>query len=202
MEQGFWAKFSCKNSNDYNFKYASNGTKIFYEKGGRRVSKKDIPTEWLEHIKESDSILTISQLIHTKTGLLIEIERLQRKIEEIDAKLVDKNIPDAKTAERYIQNESNARKKRTEEIKGERKRKTEEFFKSKFGKKDDPYKKFFENYKEEKVTISQESILKKFNITTKKEWRVWLLKNHPDKNSNTNLDDCQNVIHSGRNMGW
>jgi len=43
-------------------------------------------------------------------------------------------------------------------------------------------------------------VLNKFNIKTKKEWRKWLLNNHPDKGGNT--QDCQDVIRAGKAMGW
>lgn len=45
-----------------------------------------------------------------------------------------------------------------------------------------------------------QDLLQKLNITTKKEWKNWLLKNHPDKGGDEEM--CKNVIQAGRNKGW
>ena len=39
--------------------------------------------------------------------------------------------------------------------------------------------------------------LKSLNITTKNEWRKWLLKNHSDKNQDSNEELCKKVITAG-----
>jgi len=47
------------------------------------------------------------------------------------------------------------------------------------------------------------TILLEFKITTKKEWKIWLLHNHPDKmkNNDKNAIFCK-IMDAGRQMGW
>lgn len=48
-----------------------------------------------------------------------------------------------------------------------------------------------------------EDILKGYGITTRKEWRNWLLKNHPDKSIDIDAtSDTQRVLSAGREMGF
>ena len=42
------------------------------------------------------------------------------------------------------------------------------------------------------------SLLDEYNIKTKKDWRLWLIKNHPDKNPNTTNDLVQKIIEAGQ----
>ncbi len=44
------------------------------------------------------------------------------------------------------------------------------------------------------------NILAGYGINTKKEWKEWLRKNHPDKGGNQ--DDCQKVITAGRELEY
>jgi len=48
------------------------------------------------------------------------------------------------------------------------------------------------------LSKKHKDILKKYNINTKKEWRTWLVKNHPDRNSKINIGIVQDIIEAGQ----
>ena len=61
------------------------------------------------------------------------------------------------------------------------------------------YRKPFEDIL--KCTESEQNefrqVLTDHNITTKKDWKEWLRKNHPDKNSDTDIDLCRKILEAG-----
>jgi hypothetical protein len=46
---------------------------------------------------------------------------------------------------------------------------------------------FFKDVYGKKLYTSSNTILIEQNITTKEEWKSWIVKNHPDKGGDTNL---------------
>lgn len=77
----------------------------------------------------------------------------------------------------------------------------DKFFNSNRTKED--YDKFFNNFKSGNTSSNKStfiSTLSKLSITTKQEWKQWLLKNHPDKGGDEEI--CKKVISEGRAKGW
>jgi hypothetical protein len=60
--------------------------------------------------------------------------------------------------------------------------------------------------KQETPTIpprTPQQILAKHNISNRKEWRIWLLKNHPDKSADPNATAyTKEVLIAGKDMNW
>jgi hypothetical protein len=122
-----------------------------------------------------------------------EIEKLKTKIAEIDIKLAQLNIGDEEII-KECQLRKEEQDKRDELRREEYKREQEELL-----------RKLFERfaYKESstnKTRPCSENILQQLNINNKKDWKKWLLKNHPDKGGDNDL--CGKVINTGKSRGW
>lgn len=159
---------------DYYFIYNSKGAKYFFSKiTGKRVAKNNIPAKFHELIREKDSGLDIGQLITLKNNYLLEIERLKAKVEEIDIKLSGVDIQKDELRRQEYEKEQ-------EEL----------------------LRKLFEQYSNTQSKSDSKDILSKLNIHSKKEWKEWLLLNHPDKILNCDIDLCKEIITAGRTKGW
>lgn len=45
-------------------------------------------------------------------------------------------------------------------------------------------------------------LLKKYGINNKKDWKMWLVKNHPDKSPDTDQELVKSIITAGRKLGY
>jgi hypothetical protein len=166
---------------DYYYMYNANGAKYFYSKiTGKKVAKNSISEKFHSLIKENDN-LDINGLLKTKNGYLLEIERLQAKIKVIDIKLQGSDI----LAENL---------KRKQEQDAKDKARIDEYEKERL-------RNLFEQFANKPSSSVDVDILTKLNINTKKDWKLWLLYNHPDKRSDQS-HLCAEVITAGRNNGW
>jgi hypothetical protein len=194
---------------DFYFIYNTQGRKLYYSRRtGQKTSKDRIPAKVLSSIEEMDTDLSGAALERQKQCILDQIAKLQKKVADIDNKINNPKPFDYARAEAKEHEKKKASEKRRDE---ERKN----FFnsipkmKNPFGdaKKEANKKRTSEEQnnakpepKKQKVETPRD-ILKELSITTKQEWRAWLLKNHPDKGG-TDHDICKNVIAAGKRMGW
>lgn len=166
---------------DYYYMYNTNGAKYFYSKiTGKKVAKKEIPEKFHALIKENNN-LDINGLVNLKDGYVREIERLQAKIKVIDAKLSGADI-----------SKENLKRKQEQDAKDRARR--DEYEKERL-------RNLFEQFANKPSKPVNVDILTKLNINTKRDWKLWLLQNHPDKFSDQS-HLCAEVITAGRNRGW
>lgn len=183
-------------ADDFYFKYDGKGAKIYYSKiTGKRIKKSNIPQNLVEKIQPYDSDFDTGNLLNLKKNYMTEIQKLQDKIKEIDIKLEKCNVADSATIEEKVKKQKDEDNKRREEYKRERKREEEEFFRKLYERMRD-----YENFKSTENKKNDVDILEKYNIKTRKEWRKWLLNNHPDKGGDDEL--CSKIINAGRSKGW
>jgi len=211
---------------DFYFKYTSAWSKYYYSKiTGGRVGVKQIDPKIVPDIKIFDAGLDVAELLRTKAIYEKEMEKIKKKIAEIDLKL--KDIPNINEyeLERKKREEDAANEKRKKEFAAEQKKRLDDLFRQASeawnkqreaaNKRNDDYLRDREKKKEEERQYWREyfkarmdstqrepekDILKELNINNKKEWKEWLLKNHPDKGGS--LSKCQEVIYAGRARGW
>lgn len=219
--QNFVSGKTGDKSTDYYYSFNNRGAKIYYSKiTGKRVAKNYIPAKFLNQIQERDVGLDIGHLMNLKHGYQLEIEKLQAKIAEIDAKLSQANIGDETTLRHYQE-----QKKRQDE---EDERRRMEYEKE----NDEILRKMFERFQSSYFNSSSNSnsssnnnssstnsksstshnnnsssthrnkgdILSELNIENAREWRQYLLKHHPDKGGDVEM--CQKVIAAGKARGW
>lgn len=166
---------------DYYYMYNTNGAKYFYSRiTGKKVAKNKIPEKFHALIKENSN-LDINGLINTKNGYLLEIERLQAKIKIIDIKLSGADI-----------SSENLQRKQEQDAKDNARR--DEYEKERL-------RNLFEQFANKPSKPVNVDILTKLNINNKRDWKLWLLHNHPDRCPLSN-DICAEVITAGRNKGW
>lgn len=178
---------------DYYFIHNSKGAKCYYSKiTGRKIAKDNIPGQFHDLIKERDLGMNIGQLGDLKKTYLLEIEKLKAKVMEIDLKLAQLNVNDEEVIKEY-------RRRKEEEDRRDALRR-EEYQKE----RKELLRKLFERSSYQKYPSANErrdeNILSKLNINNKKEWKDWLVKNHPDKGGDSDL--CSQVIDAGRNKNW
>jgi hypothetical protein len=179
--------FMCdgRTAEDFYYVYAPNGRKVYYSrKTGKRTALERIPKGVVNGIKEIPQNLDKAKLLKQKAAFLEQIKKLQERVTEIDTKLGTKETFDY---EAVLKEEEQEKQKASRREKEERRR-------------------FFENiFKKRKVETEQNSVqrsvefLKLHGITTKKEWKQWLLKNHPDKGGE-DTELCQKIICYGREI--
>jgi len=181
----------------YSKGYTLNGF-ISYYYHGKRIAKKIVPSDILEHLP-SDRELAFTSIEERRiksgepyTGFSYLLSQ-NRKIYMFNNNRIPKRI---------IKDEEF-------EVMYDRQRKWQEGFKNYFNKKynqpkkdpksDSKYKEKTKYEKEiptndfkpkEKIysNMSPYELLKYYGINTKKDWRKWMLKNHPDKDPDTDLE--------------
>ena len=191
-----------KNPNQYYYKISKNGRKIYYEaRKDRIISKKDIASDILDYIKiyngGNDILLQKQKLDNLK----IKKDKLTKKLESMTDDIEKLTI-----TLRDVPNEEYEKIKKN-------KKKLDEEYQEEVKKAYGNFKNFFDqNYKSytgfsqqsfsnsEQILKNVQDILKKYDIVTKKDWKLWLIKNHPDKGGDE--ETCKIVINNGRKMGW
>ena len=174
---------------DFYYKYNAAGSKRYYSRiTGKPIAKDNIAVD-VNLIPEYSTGDT-AELLKLRDGYNREIQRLQDKVEEINNKLSKLNIGNEEEIikEKEIQEEKD--RKRKEEYKKEQ---------------DDFIRKIFEDFVKKQPPPPKKSTppnnLPKLGLKTRKEWRGWLLANHPDKGGK-DLDLYQQVIIEGRDREW
>ena len=56
--------------------------------------------------------------------------------------------------------------------------------------------------KENKEWQNPEKKLNSMGISDRKEWKKWMITNHPDKNHQADQDLFEKVVSAGRTMSW
>jgi hypothetical protein len=190
-----------KSANDYFFIIDKKGAKIYYNKlNNKRLAKKDINIKYVEDVKEGSKYLNFEeyeQLLLKKKQFEDKILHFENKIKEIRelvanfddmlGKKYDKNFEE--NYHKYIEQKSN----RIDFLEKER----EEAFK-KFFSQNNKYAEYFKTNVQNNAEAG--NILNSLDINSKKEWKDWLLKNHPDKGGNS--EQCAKVICAGRAKGY
>lgn len=64
------------------------------------------------------------------------------------------------------------------------------------------FKRYYQRTTQEKKATTDDDFLSSHGITTKKEWRDWLKKNHSDKNESIDVDLLQRIIACGKAKDW
>ena len=200
MEEFFFGAHGSK-PGDYYYVRNKNGAKIYYSKiTNQRIAKDRIKKSIIDQIQEKDPGFDVASLVNLKNIYLKEITVLQRKVAEIDQKLNGYDEQKIKDFQKQKEKEEEEIKKRKVEYEKERKETLRKLFQQFDQTKGDT----FRTPKKEKATSFGEKSptpnLEKFGIQTKKDWKDWLLKNHPDKGGDSTL--CQEVIAEGRSKGW
>jgi hypothetical protein len=174
---------------DYYYVYDSRGRRHFYSKiTGKKIAKQDIPKDFHDKIKQKEPELDIGKLVALKNVYLTEMNKLKAKVDEIDVKL---NTINADTQREY-QKRKEEQDQKDELRRQEYKREREELLRKIFQQHENRPKPSYGN--------NSYSILQELNISTKKEWKDWLVKNHPDRGGENEL--CAKVIAAGRSKGW
>ena len=175
---------------DFYFKYNAKGAKYFYSKiTGKMIAKQDIPTEFHDKIQPYNSELDVGNLLLLRKGYIIEIEKLQAKIANINVKLNEAEVTNEAGLQRKKEEEDLKVHKRREEYKQEREKEREELLRKLFGR-----------MKVEPKVKRDSSFLEQHEITDRQTWKKWLVKHHPDKGGDEEL--CKKIIAAGRAEGW
>ncbi|HSA76166.1 MAG TPA: hypothetical protein VLE02_01355 [Nitrosarchaeum sp.] len=177
------SKFTAKfcSPDDFYYTYSKTGKKLYYNKiSGSRTAKSQICADFIPLIKENLDF-SAEKLIEKREAYKKEIEELQQKIRDIDI-----TLGGAKDAEQIRE-----KKKKEEEDINRRRQKFEEDVRRENQRMLD------ELYHKNKKS----SFLEDLHITTKLQWKEWLVKNHPDKGGKDAVL-CQKVIEEGRKNGW
>lgn len=184
---------------DFYFKCNKNGSRYYYSRiTGKRVAKEDIPASVINAVQPYDGVSDQAELLKLRNGYVNHIRLLEEKVREIDAKL-DKSIDSEKVQSDHAE-QLKKDEERRQEYKQEQKRKIDDFIR-KFAPKTSEKSGSADNNNSKSADDSNNrSILEKFNITTKKEWKSWLINNHSDRGGDIKL--CQSVIAAGRAAGW
>lgn len=198
--------FISRNPEQYYYKKTNNGKRYFTHIGNKSISRVKLDKSILDDINEYDNSLELIKLFNHKDLLKSKIKKLNAECGRIIMELRD------------VKTKINGRKKPCLERKiyklekrlhRERKQFERSFFKEK--KKSSNYKsrsrqkrKEKEYYYEEPVSLKPNMIiLLKYGITTKKEWKLWLLHNHPDVNHSDDREFCcAEVLLAGRKKTW
>lgn len=191
---------------DYYFVYNTKGSKLYYSKlTGKQIPKKNINKNIIEKIQEKEKDLDVLQLVDQKNKYLNDIKVLQDKIIVLQGKIsvIDKKIQDV--GEEKIKECQIKQKQEEQEIK----RRKEQYKRD----QDEKFRKLFEFLEKNRSEPKKETPkpepskkepilthLQKYRITSREEWRKWLLLNHPDKGGDVNL--CQEIVREGRANGW
>jgi len=117
---------------DYYYIYDKAGRKVFYSKiDNKRKGKTYINPTFIDKIKPRDNVLNVAELLALKDGYLKEIERLKKKISEIDAKMVNAEMPDPETIKKHKEKDEQDMKE-VNRRKEEAKRQKQTFFEKLF----------------------------------------------------------------------
>lgn len=188
--------------------YTQNGFIVYYFEVCR-MAKKSVPKEVLKHLP-SDRELVFAAIeerrIRNKkpyTGFTF-LESYGRKIYMFNNERIPKRIITKQEFEQmrdwheqWRQRYDYYRQKQSERTQTQSnqpppKEKPFESKKEEIPPKDSKKKEFYED-------LSPYQLLKQYGITNKKEWRLWMLKNHPDKNSQTD-EALVKLINMAANM--
>jgi hypothetical protein len=169
------------------------GKKIYYSRrSGKKVSLNQIPAQIQCKIKERSKGLDNIKLLRKEKALVLErVTKLNKRIATIDEEL--------RREERSFDYEASMKEDEAKQRAAKDREKEEErkFFEMLFGRPPLPPKK----RKAVDDSVVPEEFLKSQGITSKNEWKQWLLKNHPDKGGKDEIL-CQQVVDYGREMNW
>lgn len=206
---------SSDDPRDYYFVLDKKGTKRYFSRiTGKQVAKNIIKKEILSKIEIYALPVDKGRLIDKKRFLEEKIKDLQKELYKINEQL---NQPDIDPQEEFRKEE--LKNKEARERHAKRKKQSEKFFDSFFNKKrkteqssnkkeQTKQEQYGSHQQQNKKTEkgkdepAKKSYFQQYNITTKKEWYAWLKRNHPDKNTQVDLDICQKVIAEGKARGW
>lgn len=181
-------------ADDFYYVLDPRGRKVYYtRRTGKRTSLERIPKAVVSSIKERPQNLDKAKLLQQKQAFLEQIKKLQQKVADIDKKL---NGQDSFDYEAELKQEKIKEQEAQDRQKEERRKFFEKIYNQKNQQQQNNKKR-----KAEPAPIVVEEFLRTLKITTKKEWKQWLLENHPDKGGKDEAL-CQKVIEYGRTMGW
>lgn len=202
---------------DYYINFNSKGGKCYYSRiTGGRVSKSRIPKEFHEKIQVKDPKANIASLLVQKNAYELEIEKSKAKLDQINEQIskLSSGVPmNEKVSQEYIDKEKEqkiqdeARRKEYEKEEDEKFRKVFSDFEERFRQNDQRQKEEEQKQKKDqeykpkstpKKNKDDDTLLDSLGIKTKKDWKNWILANHPDRNKDTNLDLCKRVLSLGK----
>lgn len=170
----------------YSKAYTRNGVICYYLKGGR-IAKKDVPTDIIKHLP-TDRELTFFSIEERRirdkkpyTGFSF-LSSHGRKIYFFNNERIAKRIIKEKEFENMYDKQQRW-KEQFENYFNKRQKHSEQKYNtnSELPEKEPEPNKTYQN-------MSPFELLRNYNINTKKEWRQWMLKNHPDKKPDTDID--------------
>jgi len=178
-------------SSDHYYFIKTINKKQYYEtRTNKPIAIKNIPKDVpISNIKERSRDENINLQKKNKYDLLIKrADKLRTELEK-----VEKTIRELKEEVNFEQANETKQKSETAE-------KEYQKMKKNYGS----WYNFFDNAYEKRYEYSSErpiyDVLTKYNILTKRDWKMWLVKNHPDKGGNEEI--CKSVIVAGRAKGW
>ncbi len=168
---------------DYAKKYTRNGFICYYFKD-RKIAKSKIPINILNSFPTDREIVFIEILKRTKifTGFTF-LSSQGRKIYMFNGCRIPKRIITDQEFEKMRNIRTQWEKTYSAFRKGYSKKENVPSGPSKEKTKETP-----EPEKEINPHLNPYELLQKYKINNKKDWKLWMLKNHPDKNPNTNIE--------------
>jgi hypothetical protein len=197
-------------ADDYYYTVSSSGRKDYWSKIlDTKVAKSQINIKYVNDVKQGtredfNKQATIVKLVEQRRLLQQKITETQTKIDSIEKNLRNLGFYDPYELNKIKQTQETIERRRAQ-YKQERAEILNDIFK-KYGTQSSPNNKpNVEQIPKQNPPIPQVpptniDILTKLGITTRKEWKNWLLYNHPDKGGN--IETTTNVILEGRKRGW
>jgi TPR repeat protein len=170
--------FVSKNPDQYYYKKHKRGVSYYKYTDGKRIPKKNIPFNTdliMEYPEEIRAYLENKKLYPKLDGLE---KRLKKILTDI------KNIKDKISTNESVENYHNGMT-----------------IKKNINKKYDEEMNFWWNsFLHNKPPNNKDNNLLSYGIKSKKDFKLWLKNNHPDKGGDS--DVCAEVLRIGRNMKW
>jgi hypothetical protein len=201
----FFSKFHGDRASDFYYKVSAAGSRSYYSIiSGERVAKKQIDPKFLNDIPMRSSGSTPLDLLEERQEVLKKLETLKQSMIDMEKKLKDLDASIEALSPEAI-NEAKQQKirdaARRAEAKQKQKQKFDEFL-NRFAQRPGPQEKPAAK-PQPQPQVSPTDRLKKYGITDKKSWKVWLIANHPDRPENAHkTETVKEVIAAGRAMGW
>lgn len=177
-------------SSDYYYAYDKANRKYYFNRiDGKRVAARDIPKSLIDKIEIKNSDDEKAEKVVDLNEFKEQLKRINKNIQEQFERKSMAEQKIKKLEEEIVGFDSQSYDDQIKRRKSEQKRSWENFIYSSYFRDVPPAP---------KTEYKDEDVLKRLNITTKKEWKEWLLKNHPDKNPSSDQELVTKVIAQGK----
>jgi hypothetical protein len=225
-----YENYNLLNPDDLYYVFRKNKRYYYYKSTGENIPKSCISIETLKNIKLKENSSPLASELKSLYDLkIIELQRIEKEVEKLKIQIDSFNKENTEAANstnkrkrdddinnNYIEKEKQKRKKMEQMKERERrnnaqvKENLQKFWESYYDNIDDNHSeknKKSNTYTANRDLIKEESkrltnFLEIENITTKKQWKIWLVKNHVDKNKNGTDEKTMDMISAGKMKGW